>query len=111
MYHIAHNVLYDSHKTKKMKTEPIEKFDYTLRGETDHEASLIQDENITVLKKALELMNQEQREILVLSKFQNLKYREIGDILNCTESTVKIRVFRAMENLRVIYHRLEGRVL
>ena len=108
MYHIAHNVLYDSVYKKKMKTEPIENIDFALREETDHEASLINDENISVLKKALDMMHHEQREILILSKYQNLKYREIGDILNCTESTVKVRVFRAMEDLRVIYHRLEG---
>jgi RNA polymerase sigma factor (sigma-70 family) len=48
-----------------------------------------------------------ERELLVLSKIDCLKYKEIADILNITESNVKIRIFRALKRLKDFYEKLE----
>ena len=47
-------------------------------------------------------------EILLLCRFQELKYEEIGRILGCEVGTVKTRVHRALQDLRVIYLGLES---
>ena len=41
-----------------------------------------------------------QRSALVLSRTEDLRYQEIGEILNCSEQAVKSLVFRATKTLR-----------
>jgi RNA polymerase sigma-70 factor (ECF subfamily) len=37
---------------------------------------------------------------LVLSRYQNMKYEEIAELLGCAVGTVKARVHRAIKDLR-----------
>jgi RNA polymerase sigma-70 factor (ECF subfamily) len=46
--------------------------------------------------------------VLVLSRFQDLKYEEIAQLLGCEVGTVKTRVHRALQDLRQIFRLLEG---
>ena len=48
------------------------------------------------------------REILVLSQFQKLKYQEIARIMNTTEGAVKVRVHRAFNQLKALYLKTES---
>jgi RNA polymerase sigma-70 factor (ECF subfamily) len=50
----------------------------------------------------------EKREVLVLSRFQNLKYEQIADILACDVGAVKVRVYRAIKALSQIFFELAG---
>jgi RNA polymerase sigma factor (sigma-70 family) len=52
----------------------------------------------------------DERELLVLSKIDCLKYKEIADILNITESNVKTRIFRALKKLKIIYSKLDNTI-
>ncbi len=64
-------------------------------------------QNLGLLQRAFDLLPVEKREILVLSRFQELKYEEIGAILGCEVGAVKVRVYRAMRALEQIYFALE----
>lgn len=52
------------------------------------------------VQKALALLTPEQREAILLSRYQGLSYAEIAQIAGCSEGAVKTRVFRAMETLK-----------
>jgi RNA polymerase sigma factor (sigma-70 family) len=60
-----------------------------------------------LLHSALMQLPEEKREILLLSRFQELKYEEIAHLLGCELATVKSRIHRAMLQLREAYHQLE----
>jgi len=60
------------------------------------------------LRRALDRLPLDKREVLVLSRFQNLKYSEIADILGCEVGAVKVRVFRAIRELGEIFGELTG---
>jgi RNA polymerase sigma-70 factor (ECF subfamily) len=63
------------------------------------------------LQEALQKLPDDKREILVLSRFHNLRYEDIGQILNCEIGTVKVRVYRALKELREKFCELRGETL
>jgi len=52
------------------------------------------------VQRALQALTPEQREAILLSRYQGLSYAEIAQISGCSEGAVKTRVFRAMETLK-----------
>lgn len=107
MYHIAHNVYTDHFKKNtKISTGRLSKVEP--KDCETAERLILKDERAQLIEQALFRLNDDQREILVLSRYEGLKYREISEILGCSEGAVKVRVFRAMTNLKQIYAKLEG---
>jgi RNA polymerase sigma-70 factor (ECF subfamily) len=54
------------------------------------------------IQRALNMLTPEQREAILLSRYQGLSYAEIAQIAGCSEGAVKTRVFRAMETLKKV---------
>mgnify|MGYP000373109564 CR=1 FL=1 len=52
------------------------------------------------LHEAMGALSPEYREVLILSRFQEMKYEEIAKVLNINEGTVKVRVHRALGELK-----------
>jgi RNA polymerase sigma-70 factor (ECF subfamily) len=50
--------------------------------------------------EALRELPPEQREVVFLKEFEGLKFREIADVLGCPESTVKSRMYFALDSMR-----------
>jgi RNA polymerase sigma factor (sigma-70 family) len=108
MFHIARNVNNDHFRKNKLgKTESVELWNEKLGHEDSSSIQLQQDEEMKILSIALERLPEDKREILMLSKFQEKKYKEIGDILGCSEGAVKVKVFRALQDLKAVYKQLE----
>ena len=66
------------------------------------------DPDVDTLRKALLSLDEDQREILVLARYQGMKYDEIAQLLNITTGSVKVRVHRAMNQLRDAFMKLSG---
>ncbi len=54
------------------------------------------------LRQAIHSLPSEQREVILLAKYEGFKYEEIAEILNITVSAAKVRVHRAMIALEKI---------
>ena len=52
------------------------------------------------LEKALEMLPEAEREVLILNRFQGLKYREIAEVIGVPVGTVRARIYSALERLR-----------
>lgn len=61
------------------------------------------EEHYEQLEMALARLQPEQREILVLSRYQGLKYEEISRIRGISVSTIKVQAHRAIKQLRTLY--------
>ena len=103
IYQIARNVLSDHYRKEKPGATFV---DIESIGE-EAESSTESEENYQQLYRALALLENEQRELLVMSKFQKMKYQEIAIIMNTTVSNVKVKVHRAMQQLKHHYHQIE----
>ncbi len=59
------------------------------------------------LKQALMDLPEDKRELLLLSRYQGLKYEQIANLLQCEVGTVKVRVHRALQELKEKFQRRE----
>ena len=67
---------------------------------------MIKQEELNQLRTALQKLDPEKREVLILSKLQGLKYKEIANLLGCTEGAVKVKVFRALKELKKVFEKM-----
>ncbi len=105
MFHIARNVNTDHYrKSKKLgNREDIEQWNERLTDQPQIDQQEQKDEDLGVLELAMSKLSDEKKEILNLSKLKGIKYKEIGEMLNCSEGAVKVKVFRALNDLKKIY--------
>jgi RNA polymerase sigma-70 factor (ECF subfamily) len=59
-----------------------------------------------LLRAALARLHRDDREVLLLSRFQELSFAEISGILECSVGAAKVRAHRALRELRDIYFQL-----
>ena len=64
------------------------------------EREMMERENEDFLHRALLMLDPDKREIIILSKLEEMRYAEIGAMMGLSEGTVKVRVFRAMRELK-----------
>ena len=107
LFRIAHNTGID-HKRKSRHMNNSIKEVVATRTDMSGLDAIEKNEQLEILGQAMSKLNPDERELLVLGKIECLKYREIGDILNITESNVKIRIFRALRKLKDYYEKLES---
>ncbi|HEX6853401.1 MAG TPA: sigma-70 family RNA polymerase sigma factor [Candidatus Polarisedimenticolaceae bacterium] len=74
------------------------------------EAALEAEERRAAVRRVLESLPTEQREVVVLKEYEGLKFREIAEVLGLPESTVKSRMYFALESMRGALERQGVRV-
>ena len=109
MYHMARNLFADHYKKQKRMgyREDPEATDKYLVNEVNAEQVRIQQEQLDLLQLAMNQLSPEKKEVLVLSKYQGMRYQDIADVLDITETAVKVRIFRALKDLKKAYEALE----
>ncbi len=109
MFKMARNVNYDHHKkVSKEKISWNTKSDELVEpSNDDFNESVEREGNFALLRRALAKLPDEKRELLILSKYRGLKFAELGQIVGCTEGAAKVRVHRALKELRTIFLELE----
>jgi RNA polymerase sigma-70 factor (ECF subfamily) len=110
MFHIARNVSHDHfRKSKVTAKDSLEAWQDRLGSDDNRSSGIQREEEMHLLSMAMDRLPEDKREILVLSKFQDKKYKEIGELLGCSEGAVKVKVFRALQELKEMYQKLETR--
>ena len=110
MFQIARNAHFDASRKRQREerlAEPAPEGEMVC-PEPAPDLRLGQRQEIGLLEESLARLPMEKREVLLLSRVQNLKCQEIGEILGCDAGTVKVRVHRALRELRDIYRQLTG---
>jgi len=107
MFQIARNVFADHLRKNKMRVSDfadVEQMGDSLAEKNEGE---IQSEKEDLLHKSMNKLSAEAREILVLSRYQNMKYEEISSLMDISVPAVKVKVHRAIKKLRDYYFELE----
>ncbi len=102
---IAHNLCVDHFR--KIKTKPVIKtsegmdiFNVLNFAEPSAEDKIMKSQSSERIMKLVCQLPEEQREIIILRHFADLKFREISNILNCSVNTALGRMRYALLNLR-----------
>jgi RNA polymerase sigma-70 factor (ECF subfamily) len=106
MFRIARNVRIDAHRRSR-RAGPMPEERNLKNPDPSPEENLIKEDETDLLRRALSILADEKREVLLLSRFESMGFREIARILGSRESTVKVRAHRAVRELSEIYQRLE----
>lgn len=87
-------------KRKDRERKAYEKVLYEDHRKSDSgETDLLKKDSIKKAREALQKLPKNLQEVLMLKEYGDLNYKEIGKILGITEGNVKVRVFRAREQL------------
>jgi len=108
MFHISRNAHFDLFKKQNREQQLTEKEPELIDQDSNLDQKLEIDQDVDLLRVALTKLSLEKREVLVLSRFHNMKYEDIAEIQDCQVGTVKARVHRAIKELRNIYFELSG---
>ena len=112
MYHLARNVLNDHFKQNKSANHyDVHELADKLSGGIMADAEFETRQDIEIIQEAMKTLSPEHREILVLSRFQELKYEEIAGILNINVGAVKVRVHRALGELKKMFLKDNRRIV
>lgn len=107
IYMVARNVFtdhYQSSKKKKADHMDIEKVGEWVADDNDGHTI---DEQEKLLHRSMQLLSDEQRELLILTRFQHMKYEEVAEMMETTVANIKVKVHRAISKLREHYFQLE----
>lgn len=77
--------------------EPLEIID---KEDSRADSSIDRRENKAMLKKAISSLPENQRIAFILSKYKDLSYKEIAEVMSITVSSVESLLFRAKANLQ-----------
>ena len=109
MYHLARRCAADHFRKSSSSPVPTDPQNFADRSDDrpnagDHAAA--RDEH-ALLHVALSRLDQDAREVLLLSRFQELSFAEIASILECSVGAAKVRAHRALKELRDIFLTLQ----
>ncbi|MEL7122100.1 MAG: RNA polymerase sigma factor [Bacteroidota bacterium] len=96
-------------KTKVQFFDTLEDWKEKITDETINPSrSMMHQEDMSLLKVALNQLDPEKKEILMMSKMQGMKYKEIGEKLGYSEGAIKVKVYRALKELKEKFKQLEA---
>jgi RNA polymerase sigma-70 factor (ECF subfamily) len=97
LWRIAINLCYENGRRLKL-TEPID-VQHLADGGSDPHDHVVAAERAACVRSALGRLSDAQRAVVVLREYENLKFREIADVLDLPEGTVKWHMGQAMQQL------------
>jgi RNA polymerase sigma-70 factor, ECF subfamily len=95
LFRIAHNEAFSLLRRRKPETELVGEPRLRNTG-----ARMLPVELSLAVESALKRLNEDQREAVLLKVYQGFKFEEMAEILECPVSTVKSRLYTALDLLK-----------
>ncbi|WP_190810644.1 RNA polymerase sigma factor [Flagellimonas sp. S3867] len=98
LFTIARNSLKSHFRRDAKNHEDISVLEYKSTGNGED-----QQEDYSHLQNALNRLEETDREMVILNKFQEIRYEELAEIMGSTPGAVKTRVCRILKKLKGYY--------
>ncbi|BDD06738.1 RNA polymerase sigma factor [Aureibacter tunicatorum] len=105
LYQIGRNVFYD-HCERVKKNYEIQDESSIPDSQSQNGTGMEAEELNEQLMLAINSLDKEHKEILVMSKFQEMRYEDISLRTGMSVSNIKTRVYRAMKELKSVFFKL-----
>jgi len=100
---VVRNLSYNYEKRRGRERKALDRLLHEPRPQSPSgETETLRDESSRIVQEALKLLPFNLRTALVFREYGGLSYREIAKVLHISEANVKVRVFRAREQLKKI---------
>ena len=109
MYHLARRCAADHFRKANAAphaTDPADLQDHADDAPDAGARAAVRDDH-ALLHTALARLDRDDREVLLLARFQELSFAEISGILECSVGAAKVRAHRALHALRTVYFKLQ----
>ena len=112
LYHLARRVAADHYRRSSRHpaaTDPADFNDVSDESTSTADDAATKRDDLDLMQSALTSLPLDQREILVLHRFQHLQHQEIAKLLNISTGAAKVRAHRALAALRDRFFQLSRR--
>ncbi len=101
IYTIARNIFSDYYQKQKNRDQRLDQIEYKIENQ---ETNYIEGNEIKEqLDRALDQLNKSDKELVIMNRYQGIKYQEIAEITGSTEGAIKTKVHRAIHKLKDYY--------
>jgi len=107
MFSMARNVRYDHFKKNGPIHTDLTQVEYKIEDDNTVDRQMDRKDNVSLIQRAMMKLEEDKREILVLSKFKEMKFSDIGSLLGCSEGAAKVKAHRALKELKQIVHEMQ----
>lgn len=108
IFQMARNAFSDHYQKQKKKSDQFIAVDKIKDRATDAQDDMEREEREEQLNKSFAMLSEEQRELLLLTRFQQMKYEEVAALMDTSVANIKVKVHRAIAKLREHYFELEN---
>ncbi len=100
IFRIARNEFSDYYQNSK---KTLRNTDIEMVTSKSEDSFVDKNDNVSHLQEAIKILDKEERELIVLNRFQGLKYSKIAEITGSSEGAVKVKMHRIIKKLRTVY--------
>ncbi len=100
IFRIARNEFSDYYQNSK---KTLRNTDIEMVTSKSEDNFVDKNDNVSHLQEAIKILDKEERELIVLNRFQGLKYSKIAEITGSSEGAVKVKIHRIIKKLRTVY--------
>ncbi len=105
IYRISHNLCRDEAKRAgRKRAAPMQALKRHPVADSKAARVVQQEELGSILEQALQQLPPEQRIVVIMKQYEELKFKEIAEILQENENTVKSRMYYGLRSLKKIFN-------
>jgi RNA polymerase sigma factor (sigma-70 family) len=108
LYRMAVNLHIDHRKQQAKRRMLVVPLDDVHAAVSETTAGNFTEADYSILDKSLIQLEPEQRNLILLCRYQGLKYEEVAAILGMSVANVKVKMHRAILALRKLYFKSNG---
>lgn len=102
---IAHNLVIDHYRKERrtplvVNSEGFDIFDVLYVSEENAESRMIREESHQELRRLIQLLPDEQKEVLIMRHYGEMSFKDIADVTDVSINTALGRMRYALNNLR-----------